>query len=118
LRRALGNLIENAVKYGRDDSQITIGVAELQGRLMLSVHNYGEPIPPEALPHLFVAFQRRAADKTAKPGWGLGLMHVQAIAQAHGGSVTVESSDERGTTFTIDILVDPREWLASRKSRR
>jgi signal transduction histidine kinase len=45
----------------------------------------------------------------AKPGWGLGLMLVESIAEAHGGSVEVESSRELGTTFTLDVLLDARE---------
>ena len=118
LSRALHNLVENAVKYGCDDSPITVCVRSANGRSSMSVHNDGEPIPAEVIPGLFVAFQRHRFDQSSKPGWGLGLMHVQAIAQAHGGSVAVESSPELGTTFTIDLLNDPREWSAVRAAPR
>ncbi len=109
LKQALTNLLENAVKYGREDSPITCRVAALEGRLFLSVHNQGTPIPPQTIPVLFQPFRRSlAAEKSRSPGWGLGLVMVQSIAEAHGGSVGVESSESTGTVFVIDILVDSR----------
>ncbi len=109
LKQAVENLLTNAVKYGKPDSKITTRVSELHGRLFISVHNVGEPIPEVELPVLFLPFRRSmAAEKSQKDGWGLGLVLVQAIAEAHGGSVAVESTREDGTTFTIDILCDAR----------
>lgn len=110
IRRALHNLVENALKYGRPDTHITTRAVESHGRLMLSVHNFGEPIPPAEQLTLFEPYRRaRSADRSGKAGWGLGLALVQSIAQAHGGSVTVESTAEDGTTFTIDVLIDARD---------
>lgn len=110
LKQALSNLLENAVKYGRDESPITCRVSSLEGRLFISVHNHGTPIPPEVIPVLFQPFRRSlAAERSAKSGWGLGLVMVQAIAEAHGGSVGVESTASQGTVFTLDILVDARQ---------
>jgi signal transduction histidine kinase len=110
LKQALHNLLENAVKYGNDGAPISVRVEASEGRLRLSCHNEGAPIPQEILPELFRPF-RRALDVASgdKPGWGLGLMLVQSIAAAHGGGVDVESSPRLGTTFTIDVLVDPRQ---------
>jgi signal transduction histidine kinase len=110
LKQALNNLLENAVKYGREGSVITCRIGGLEGRLFLSVHNLGEPIPPQVIPVLFQPFRRSlAAEKSSKPGWGLGLVMVQAIAEAHGGSVGVESTATDGTVFTIDVLCDARQ---------
>lgn len=110
LKQALHNLLENAIKYGRDGAPISVHVAASEGRLRLSCHNEGDPIPPELLPDLFQPFRRApTAVSGAKPGWGLGLMLVESIAEAHGGSVEVESSRELGTTFTLDVLLDARE---------
>ena len=110
LKQALNNLLENAVKYGREGSVITCRIGGLEGRVFLSVHNLGEPIPPEVIPVLFQPFRRSlAAEKSAKPGWGLGLVMVQAISEAHGGSVSVESTASDGTVFTIDVLADARQ---------
>jgi signal transduction histidine kinase len=110
LKQALNNLLENAVKYGREGSPITCRVGATDGRLFLSVHNHGDPIPAELIPVLFQPFRRSlAAEHSSKTGWGLGLVMVQAIAEAHGGSVGVESSETEGTIFTIDVLCDARQ---------
>jgi signal transduction histidine kinase len=109
LKQALTNLLENAVKYGREDSSITCRVSTTDGRVFISVHNDGNPIPPEIIPTLFQPFRRSLdAEKSNTSGWGLGLFMVQSIAEAHGGSVAVESSPGEGTTFTLDILCDAR----------
>jgi signal transduction histidine kinase len=111
LSQALHNLIENAVKYGRDGAPVTVQITEKEGRAVFSVHNEGDPIPAEILPDLFKPFRRAPTAETgAHPGWGLGLVLVEAIAQAHGGSVSVDSSAELGTSFIIDIPADSREW--------
>lgn len=110
LRQALHNLIENAVKYGSEESPVTIRLLCNGGRIQLSVHNYGDPLSPEEQRSLFQAFHRTpSAEKSGKKGWGLGLVLVQAIAEAHGGVVTLESAADEGTTFTMDILQDTRD---------
>jgi signal transduction histidine kinase len=117
LKQALNNLLENAVKYGREDSIITCRISHIEGRLFMSVHNLGDPIPPEVIPVLFQPFRRSvAAETSSQAGWGLGLVMVQAIAEAHGGSVGVESTAEDGTVFTLDILCDARERGAARQA--
>jgi signal transduction histidine kinase len=109
LKQAVNNLLENAVKYGREGTPITCRVSTTKGRLFVSVHNQGDPIPPEMIPVLFQPFRRSmAAERSQKTGWGLGLVMVQTIAEAHGGSVGVESTATEGTVFTIDILCDAR----------
>ncbi|MEO8061913.1 MAG: HAMP domain-containing sensor histidine kinase [Pseudomonadota bacterium] len=107
--QALHNLIENALKYGRADSQITVRVLETHDRIHLSVHNFGEAIPPAEQATLFQPYQRSAAATlSGKSGWGLGLALVEAIAEAHNGVVGVESTEEDGTTFTLDVMRDLR----------
>lgn len=111
LKQALHNLLENAVKYGREGAPISVRVETGEGRLRLSCHNLGDPIPAEVIPELFRPFRRApSAVSGGRPGWGLGLMLVQSIAEAHGGSVGAESSRELGTTFTIDVLLDARDF--------
>jgi signal transduction histidine kinase len=110
LKQALNNLLENALKYGRDGTPITCRVSTTDGRAFFSVHNEGAPIPKEQIPVLFQPFRRSLeAERSSNPGWGLGLVMVQSIAEAHGGSVTVESSEGEGTIFTIDIMCDARQ---------
>jgi signal transduction histidine kinase len=108
LRRALENLVSNAVKHGDPMRPITITVGQTHGRALLSVHNYGDHIPVEEQETIFRAFQRLTDGR--RSGWGLGLALVRAVAEAHGGSVGVDSLPERGTTFVIDIPCDARPF--------
>lgn len=109
MRRAVQNLVDNAIKYGQSDTAITLQVTGTHGRVLLSVHNFGDPIPPSEQAVLFQPYRRAPAAETGgKAGWGLGLALVEVIAEAHGGSVSLESSIESGTTFTVDVLADVR----------
>lgn len=112
LRRSVENLVNNALKYGSGGT-IRIVAAATRGRLMLSVHNEGEPIP-EALHDRIFDYLRRDASVPAVDGWGVGLPFVKAVAESHGGSVSVDSSAETGTTFLIDIPVDCRPFVDER----
>lgn len=107
LRRALWNLVSNALKYGAKDAPVTVAITKQGGGAEVSVHNEGALIPPEAQRTLFEPFTRAASEHGAH-GWGLGLMLVRACAEAHGGSVDVESAPGRGTTFTLRLPADAR----------
>lgn len=107
LKRALENLVGNAEKYGTPDTPIRISIEQIGGKLLLSVNNDGDPIPPEDQECIFQVFKRAQAARDGKnPGWGIGLPFVRAVAESHGGSITMSSSAEQGTAFTIDIPVD------------
>lgn len=108
LRRAMENLVVNAIKYGNDDT-VTIKFDCIGGRLMLSVHNAGDAIPKSRVSRIF-DYLRRDND-TDVAGWGIGLPFVQNVAESHGGSVAVDSAPETGTTFMIDIPVDCRPFV-------
>jgi signal transduction histidine kinase/PAS domain-containing protein len=102
IRRVVENLCNNAVKYGAKDKSVTVTLTLEKERLLLSVHNFGHPIAPEQQARLFQPFQRaNSAETSGKRGWGLGLVLVRGIAEAHGGYVTVHSTEESGTTFTV-----------------
>jgi signal transduction histidine kinase len=109
LRRALENLINNAVKYG-DGAAVHIGIAQVRGRLILSVHNQGTPIPKERHKRIF-DYLHREGDITAADGWGIGLQLVKTVAESHGGSAVVDSAAETGTTFIIDVPLDCRPFV-------
>lgn len=109
LRRAIENLIGNAVKYGDPGTPITVTVATGHERVMVAVHNEGTPIPPDEEECIFQMYRRAtAANAGVKQGWGIGLPYVRAVAESHGGSIGLDSTRERGTTFTIDLPLDSR----------
>lgn len=111
LERALENLLTNAAKYGTSDTPITVRIERIDQRVAVSVHNHGSFIPLEEQETLFNAFiRRREAERDVKLGWGLGLALVRSVAEAHGGSVGVDSLREAGTTFFIDLPLDARPF--------
>lgn len=110
LRRALWNLAVNAVKYGDPETPITTRVEQTATGARVSIHNFGPSIEPAQQAVLFDAFTRLKATSLAKTGWGLGLALVRACADAHGGEVGVHSTAEAGTTFSISLPADSREF--------
>jgi len=102
LYQALSNLVGNATHYGHGNASVAVAGAD--GHVEISVHNGGPPIAPDLLPVIFEPFRRGGVDSA---GLGLGLYIVRAIAQAHGGDVTVTSAAERGTTFTLRLPTEP-----------
>ncbi|MGH9692107.1 MAG: sensor histidine kinase [Candidatus Acidiferrales bacterium] len=78
------------------------------GIVEIAVHNEGRPIPPEDLRALFESFKQASNVGSEAKGWGLGLNLVRGVADAHGGTVSVESSEDRGTTFTLRLPIDCR----------
>ncbi len=109
IKRALDNLMINAVKYGNPARPGVISLSSSGGQVQLAVHNEGEPIPADNRAQLFDLFERGPQAKEASStGWGLGLALVKGIAEAHGGGVSVESSQEAGTTFTLTLPLDAR----------
>jgi signal transduction histidine kinase len=111
IKRALENLVGNAVKYGFPDRPIRLKVDPTHEQVMITVHNEGNPIPPEQTESVFQVFRRAKAAKEGKQqGWGIGLPYARSVAESHGGSIGVDSTDLRGTTFMIDIPVDSRPF--------
>ena len=114
-RRAIENLVSNAVKYGAPDTPISIKVDQLHERLLVSVHNDGPPIPPHEQECIFQMYRRAELAQRGDPqGWGIGLPYVRAVAESHGGSIGLDSSQDRGTTFFINIPIDGRPHAGSR----
>jgi signal transduction histidine kinase len=104
LRRAIWNLVSNAIKYGTAGEPIKLCVEKTPELARISVHNRGNPISAEEQAFLFNPFVRaKAAVSGGKRGWGLGLTLVRGCAEAHGGRVFINSSTGQGTTFTIEL---------------
>jgi signal transduction histidine kinase len=110
LRRALWNLITNALKYGAPDAPVEVDLTHDASGVVASVHNSGPPIPPEEQARLFAPFGRARSAVGRTRGWGLGLALVRGCADAHGGSVGLSSTQEAGTTFTMRLPLDARPF--------
>ncbi len=104
LEQAIANLIDNAVKYSPDGATVTIRLREEQQHAVLTVRDEGIGIPREHLERIFERFHRvdRSRDRQSG-GTGLGLSIVKHIMRVHGGTVTVESQLEKGSTFTLRL---------------
>lgn len=103
IAQVLTNLLDNALKYSPADSVVRVESDLAADRVTVAVHNRGEPIPPERLGSVFEPFQRADPDANARVSLGLGLHISRQLAQAHGGDLTVESSAEAGTRFTLTL---------------
>lgn len=110
IHRLIENLASNAIKYGSENTPVTIGIKRNSDWLEVSVHNLGNPISIEDQKLLFHPYQRTEFAKASKQkGWGIGLSLVQGLARAHGGSISLESCPDLGTTFTVRLPIDARK---------
>ncbi|MEM9954559.1 MAG: ATP-binding protein [Chloroflexota bacterium] len=106
LLQVLQNLVGNALRYAK--SQITLNLHHDKTHITLTVTDDGVGIPDSELPHIFDRFYRVDSSRTrATGGTGLGLAIVQSIVQAHGGTITVESQVNQGTSFIIRLPIIP-----------
>ena len=119
LRRVVGNLVDNAIKYTPDGGRITLAARRAGNEVEISVMDNGRGIPPQDLPILFNKFHRGrpspvAADSALAaalpeleevPGIGLGLYLARNVIEQMGGRISVESELGRGSTFTLHLPV-------------
>ncbi len=103
LAQMLANLLDNARKYSPVDSPVRLSTrARGEHAVLIEVHNAGAPIPEHLQPTLFEPFSRgEAGGENARTSLGLGLFIAHDIVRAHGGSITVHSTAEEGTTFRV-----------------
>ncbi len=98
--RAIGNLIENSLRFTPEGGEIQISLSHNESGSTISVRDSGSGIAPEHLPRVFDRFYRGDASRSSA-GTGLGLALVKSIVDLHGGSATIESAVGRGTTVTL-----------------
>ena len=101
LLQALRNLIDNAVKFSPPGAGVEVRAAREAGTVRIDVRDHGTGIAPEHQARIFERFGR--VPGTGKPGSGLGLFVARAVAEAHGGSLTVSSAPGAGATFTLSL---------------
>jgi PAS domain S-box-containing protein len=104
LAQVIGNLGKNALDYSPEGTPVRFTLRDEGGSVVLEVNNAGPPIPAERLATIFEPF-RRFAKGSPHPasGLGLGLYIVEQIVRGHGGTASVRSSEEEGTTFTVRL---------------
>jgi len=104
LSQVITNLVVNATKYSPTDSVVSVELTRRGRQVIFQVHNVGPVIPQELQEHIFEPFYRtQDAQKSATPGWGLGLAISKEIVEQHAGHIRVESSAEHGTTFRVEL---------------
>ncbi len=116
LRRALQNLLNNALKYSGENRwiglQAEVDAAVQPAQVALTVWDRGLGIPATDLPHIFEPFYRGGAARAAQiHGNGLGLSLVKNIVQAHGGTIAVQSRPGAGSAFTLRLPIHANEGL-------
>lgn len=106
--QVIGNLVSNAIHHGAATSHVTLRIADEGENVAVVVHNLGRPIPVELIPHLFNPMERGVprGDTTTR-SVGLGLYIVREIVHGHGGTVSVVSTEDTGTTFTVRLPKTP-----------
>ncbi|HOQ04696.1 MAG TPA: ATP-binding protein [Anaerohalosphaeraceae bacterium] len=104
MRRLFCNLLDNAIQYGPAGTPIAVRMKSDERFVRVDVHDEGGRIPPEEQPFLFRRFYRvhKARDRDSG-GTGLGLAIAREIAVLHGGDISVRSSPQEGTTFTVSV---------------
>lgn len=104
IKQVIVNLVDNAIKYTPEGGEVRVSVQAENNHAVLQVEDDGAGIPAAALPHIFERFYRVDKARSRQMGGaGLGLAIVKSIVTAHGGQVTVESDEGRGSRFRVTL---------------
>jgi two-component system sensor histidine kinase KdpD len=103
LTMALVQILDNAAKYGPQDSLVRISADCSGSQAVLRIHNQGSYIPPTERNKVFTRFYRSPSVEHRAPGTGLGLSVAKKAIEAHGGKISIESDVQAGTTFVLTI---------------
>jgi len=111
LRRALVNLLDNAVKFSPERGEIRCALVQSQGRIALSIEDYGPGVAPERLSDLFGRFGV-IAPRGSVPASGLGLAYVHAVVERHGATIDYHAVAPHGARFVLQFrALDPSGGL-------
>ena len=103
LSMALTQYLDNAAKYSFAGTQVKVAAWESHAEVLISVHNFGPPIPLSDRELVFQRFFRSEGTMHRAPGTGIGLSAVKMAAEAHEGHVWVISNENEGTTFFMSL---------------
>lgn len=113
LRRALSNVMSNAIRYTPEQGRVNVVIGHEDDGLRIQIANTGEPIPSEHIPRLFDRFYRVDASRHASPeGAGLGLAMTKSIVNLHGGTIGVQSG-QGVTCFEIRLPLEQKDAAVS-----
>jgi two-component system phosphate regulon sensor histidine kinase PhoR len=101
LERAVYNIMDNGLKYSKDEQKIEVNLQESESSIQISVKDHGIGIPEKELDQIFTRFYRSDIARKKISGSGLGLAIVETIIQKHYGKIEVESKQHEGSTFTL-----------------
>jgi epoxyqueuosine reductase len=104
LRQLVDNLLSNAIKYSESGGEVRVAASSDNGTVVVRVSDSGPGISPEHQAQIFEKFGR--AGGSAKPGTGLGLFLSRSFAEAHGGTLDVDSRPGEGATFTLRLPLE------------
>jgi PAS domain S-box-containing protein len=110
LARVVSNLVGNALVHGDPHAPVSVHVRVSGSCVRLDVHNVGPPIPETDVNAIFDPYHRRQSDRNQE-GLGLGLFITKQIILAHGGTISVTSTPEDGTTFSVSLPMTPAASL-------
>lgn len=106
INEVLGNLLSNAFKFTPHGGRVELVVEPVDGSVLMEVRDTGAGIPPEQLPHIFQKFYQADNQGSARAtGTGLGLAIAKQIVEAHGGTISCDSTPGVGTTFSLVLPV-------------
>jgi signal transduction histidine kinase len=103
LHQIVQNLVDNAVKYSPAGAEVRVTAETDDGHVRVAVSDMGPGIPLDDQKRIFEKFGRATVEGGTKPGTGLGLFIARSIAEAHGGSLEVDSTRARGSVFTLEL---------------
>jgi PAS domain S-box-containing protein len=106
IERVVYNLLTNAIKFSDSKRKVEVRLRSEGNEVVLEVEDQGRGIASDALPNLFQPFRRSSsADKAVVPGTGLGLYVCKILVESHGGSISLQSEEGKGTTATVRLPV-------------
>lgn len=105
LLEAFGTILDNAIKYSPKESQVNVRLVKAGNKAVITIEDFGIGISEKELPFIFKRFYRADTARTKEKvaGFGLGLAIAKTVIENHHGTITVKSTPDQGTTFTITL---------------
>jgi signal transduction histidine kinase len=118
IEQVVTNLVDNAVRYSPSGSEVRISLRQVNNTALLTVTDQGIGISSDALPNLFQRYYRsEEAKRICAEGMGIGLYVTYSIVNAHGGCIWVDSEPGKGSTFHVQLPVQPASfWKEAEES--